>query len=84
MDYPYDDAVSAVLLGYSALSKTQRDVFVKCFNEFQFVSPQRQRRIAGYLLTLCRNSSDPSVQQIAESAATYIVEMGQGRKPPEE
>jgi len=80
MDESYDAAVSAVLLGYSALSKTQRSAFMDRLNQFMFVSPQQQRRITDDWLRLCQSSANPSVRQIAESAATYLVDNKKGRK----
>jgi hypothetical protein len=81
MDESYDTAVSAVLLGCSALSKMQRAAFMDSLNQFMFVSAQQQRRIADHWLRSCQNSEDPSVRQIAESAAIYMVEAKKGRKP---
>jgi hypothetical protein len=80
MDESYDTAVSAVLLGYSTLSKTQRAAFMDSLNQFMFVSPQQQRRIADHWLRSCQDSADPSIRQIAESAGIYKVEAKQGRK----
>jgi hypothetical protein len=80
MDESYDDAVSAVLLGYSTLSKTQRTVFMDRLNEFLFVSPQQQKHIASGLLRSCQESTDPTARLIAESAAVYIVESKKLRK----
>lgn len=73
MDESCDDAVSALLLGYSALSKAQRAVFMDRLNQFMFVSPQQQRRIASGWLDACQASTDPVVRVIAESAAICIV-----------
>jgi hypothetical protein len=83
MDESCDATVSAVLLGYSALSKTQREVFMDHLNQFMYVSPQQQRRITGDWLRLCQNSADPSVRQVAESAAGYIAQTRKGRKAKE-
>ncbi|GGA03930.1 hypothetical protein [Dyella caseinilytica] len=80
MDESHAAAVSAVLLGYSTLSETQRSVFMDQLNQFMFVSPQQQRRIADAWLRLCQSSADPSVQRIAESAATYLAGNKKGRK----
>lgn len=74
MDESRDDAVSAVLLGYSALTKAQRDAFMDGLNEFMFVSAQQQKRIAQGWLRLCLESGNPSTRAVAESAATYVVE----------
>jgi hypothetical protein len=74
MDESRDDAVSAVLLGYSALSKAQRDAFMQGLNEFTFVSPQQQKRIAERLLRSCMDSANTAVRAVAESAAVYVLE----------
>jgi hypothetical protein len=73
MDKSYDAAVSALLLGYSTLSKTQRDAFMERLNQFTYVSPQKQRRIASDWLRSCEESANPAVRMIAETAATYVV-----------
>lgn len=74
MDKSRDDAVSAVLLGFSALSKAQRGAFMRGLNEFMFVSAQQQKRIAEHLLCLCMDSANTTVRAVAESAATYVLE----------
>ncbi|QAU22712.1 hypothetical protein EO087_00890 [Dyella sp. M7H15-1] len=79
MDESYDAAVSAVLLGYSALSKTQRAVFMDLLNQFTFVSPQQQRRIANDWLRSCQTSANPAVRMIAESAAVYVIDSKKSR-----
>jgi predicted amidohydrolase YtcJ len=80
MDESYDAAISAVLLGYSALSKAQRAAFMDHLNHFLFVSPQQQRRLASEWLVLCRESKIPSVRMVAESAATYVARNKIARK----
>jgi hypothetical protein len=80
MDESYDAAVSAVLLGYSTLSKNQRSAFMDRLNQFMFVSPQQQRRIADDWLRFCQSAADPSVRRIAESAANYLADSKKGRK----
>jgi hypothetical protein len=80
MDESCDDAVSALLLGYSALSKAQRAVFMDRLNQFMFVSPQQQRRIAGGWLDACQVSTHPAARVIAESAAVYAAESKKPRK----
>jgi hypothetical protein len=80
MDESYDAAVSAVLLGYSTLSKTQRAVFMDRLNQFMFVSPQQQRRIANDWLRSCQASVDPAARVVAESAAVYAAECKKPRK----
>jgi hypothetical protein len=74
MDESYDDAISAVLLGYSTLSKAQRARFMDRLNQFMFVSPQQQRRIADDWLRSCQDSADPTARSVAESAAVYVIE----------
>ncbi|GLQ98869.1 hypothetical protein [Dyella mobilis] len=80
MDEPQDTAVSTVLLGYSTLSKTQRDVFMDQLNDFMFQSPQQQKRTAEGWLRSCEGSTYPSARAVAESAAKYAVERAKGPK----
>ncbi|GAB2579184.1 hypothetical protein ISP15_00415 [Dyella jejuensis] len=79
MDESYDAAVSAALLSYSVLSKTQRAVFMDRLNHFLFVSPQQQRRLAKDWFDSCKDSTTPLVQMIAESSAAYVTQSN-GRK----
>ncbi|MBE1161031.1 hypothetical protein [Dyella acidiphila] len=110
MDYPYDDAVSAALLDFSALPEKKRDAFIdsfnkyddrafavlsrfnaldqaqreafrKSFNAFIYVSPQRQKGIADELMRRCRDSADPCVRQVAESAAAYMAQNKKKGRP---
>jgi hypothetical protein len=80
MDEPQDTAVSTVLLGYSTLSKTQRDVFMEQLNEFMFMSPQQQKRTAEGWLHFCQDSNQSSARMVAESAAKYALARDQARK----
>lgn len=74
MDESLDDAVFAVLLGYSALSKAQRDAFMDGLNQFMFVSAQQQRKIAECWLRSCVDSANPLARFVAETAASYVVD----------
>jgi hypothetical protein len=80
MDESYNAAVFAVLLGYSTLSKTQRNAFMIRLNDFTHVSPQVQRRIAEEWMRCCQRASNPAARMIAETAAVYITESKKGRK----
>jgi hypothetical protein len=80
MDESCDAAVSAVLLGVSALSKAQRDVFMERLNEFMYVSAQQQQRLAESWLHACQESSLPAARAVAESAAVYFAERKKPRK----
>jgi predicted amidohydrolase YtcJ len=80
MDESNDAAVSAVLLGYSMLSKTQRSAFMDRLNHFMFVSSQQQRRLVGEWLTYCMESEDSSARRVAESPTAYILGNKKARK----
>ena len=74
MDESCDAAISSVLLWYSMLSKAQRAVFMERLNQFMFVSPQQQRRIASDWMRSCQDSTDPAARRVAESAAVIVTE----------
>jgi hypothetical protein len=80
MDESYNATVIAVLLGYSTLSKKQRDVFLGRLNDFTYVSPQEQRRMAEEWMRSCLGASNPATRMIAEAAAVYITENKKTRK----
>ena len=65
------DITSAALLGYAMLSNAQRKVFMDRLNQFTFLSPQQQRRIAEDLLRSCKESANQTARMIAETAAVY-------------
>jgi hypothetical protein len=75
MDDSCDAAVLAVLLGFSALNRAQRTLFLRAFNEFMYDSPLKQQRAALEWLRACQESSLPTAHVVAESAAVYFAEI---------
>ena len=65
------DVISAALLGYAMLSNAQRKAYTDRLNQFMFLSPQQQRRIADDLLRSCKQSANQTARLIAETAAVY-------------
>jgi hypothetical protein len=80
LDDAYDTEVSAVLLGFSMLDKTQRNAFAEQFNKFMYGSPQRQRWLMEYWSADCRESKNPAARMIAESSAVYAASTKRRRK----
>ncbi|GLQ46167.1 hypothetical protein GCM10007862_12180 [Dyella lipolytica] len=80
MDEPSDTEITAVLLGFCTLDKTKRPAFVECLNNFVYASATQQRRLVDEWLKVCRDSTDPTIKRIAESAAVYTARPRKRRK----